>query len=116
MAILPETPGRIAALTDGLDRRGDCARPPDPRQLVGERSSLRISGRVTTSSAAASCAFSAEDRPTWKAMNPRAWMKKTDYPDWEFAPAFTAFKEQRAELLDSPRAGWRQTPGSGRRR
>jgi hypothetical protein len=41
----------------------------------------------------------AEDTPTWKGMNPRAWMKQTDYPDWEFAPAFEAFAKQRAELL-----------------
>ena len=32
-------------------------------------------------------------------MSPRAWIRKTDYPEWEFAAAFAAFTEQRAELL-----------------
>jgi hypothetical protein len=41
----------------------------------------------------------AEDHPAWKGMNPRAWMKRTDYPDWPFARAFEVFKKQRAELL-----------------
>ena len=43
-------------------------------------------------------------------MSPRAWLKKTDYPEWEFAPAFAAFATQRAELLavlePLPREGW----------
>jgi hypothetical protein len=46
-------------------------------------------------------------------MNPRAWIKKTDYPEWEFAPAFEAFKQQRAGLLavlePLPPDGWEQT-------
>jgi hypothetical protein len=46
-------------------------------------------------------------------MNPRAWIKKTDYPEWQFAPAFEVFKKQRADLLavlePLPPDGWERT-------
>jgi hypothetical protein len=52
----------------------------------------------------------AEDRPTYQSMNPRAYLKKTDYPEWKFKPAFEAFSKQRAELLNvldaTPREAW----------
>jgi hypothetical protein len=41
----------------------------------------------------------AEDRPTIRAMNPTTWIKRTNYPDLEFALSFRAFTKQRAELL-----------------
>lgn len=54
-----------------------------------------------------------EDHPSWKGMSPRAWQKQTDYFDWKFAPAFEAFRTQRAELLQIleplPRPGWDRT-------
>ena len=54
-----------------------------------------------------------EDHPAWKGMNPRAWQTQTDYFDWKFAPAFEAFRAQRAELLmvlePLPAAAWERT-------
>ena len=41
----------------------------------------------------------AEDRPTIRAVNPRTWIKKTDYPNLEFRPSLRAFSRQRAKLL-----------------
>jgi hypothetical protein len=41
----------------------------------------------------------AEDRPTIRAINPRTWVRSTNYPDLEFHPSFQAFTTQRAELL-----------------
>jgi hypothetical protein len=41
----------------------------------------------------------AEDRPTIRAMDPRTWIKRTNYPELEFAPSFLAFRKQRVELL-----------------
>jgi len=32
-------------------------------------------------------------------VNPRTWIKQTDYLDLEFQPSFRAFKKQRAALL-----------------
>ena len=54
-----------------------------------------------------------EDHPAWRGMSPRAWQKKTDYFEWQFAPAFAAFRAQRAELLDVlealPPTAWERT-------
>lgn len=41
----------------------------------------------------------AEDKPTLRAINPKAWIKKTNYRDLEFGASVRAFAEQRAELL-----------------
>jgi hypothetical protein len=97
MAILPETPRRIAALTEGLTPAQLRASPdPDTWSVNDVLAHLRACHDVLGGNIVR---ILAEDRPTWKGMNPRAWIKKTDYPAWEFAPAFEAFKEQRAELL-----------------
>jgi len=54
-----------------------------------------------------------EDHPAWKGMSPRTWQKQTDYFDWQFEPAFEAFRAQRAELLGVleplPPAAWERT-------
>ena len=41
----------------------------------------------------------AEDRPTLRAINPRSWIKQTDYRELGFQPSFGSFTAQRAELL-----------------
>lgn len=41
----------------------------------------------------------AEDMPTLRAINPKAWIKKTNYRELEFGASARAFAEQRAELL-----------------
>ncbi len=41
----------------------------------------------------------AEDHPTIRAINPRTWVKSTNYPDLEFQQSFNAFITQRADLL-----------------
>jgi hypothetical protein len=52
----------------------------------------------------------AEDRPTIRAVNPRTWVKSTNYPELEFQRSFRAFSKQRADLLAVlealPRKGW----------
>ena len=44
-------------------------------------------------------AMIAEETPTLRAVNPRTWIKKTDYLDLEFRPSLHAFATQRADLL-----------------
>jgi hypothetical protein len=39
------------------------------------------------------------DTATLRAVNPRSWIKKTDYLEQEFQPSLQAFTKQRAELL-----------------
>jgi hypothetical protein len=54
-----------------------------------------------------------EDHPAWKGMAPAAWQKQTDYFEWKFKPAFTAFRARRAELLEVleplPPKAWERT-------
>ena len=40
-----------------------------------------------------------EDEPTFRAVNPRTWIEKTDYPNLEFPISLAAFTDQRAKLL-----------------
>jgi DinB superfamily len=40
-----------------------------------------------------------QDQPSWRRLSPRTYIRRTDYPDWDFAPALQAFTEQRRELL-----------------
>jgi DinB superfamily len=51
-----------------------------------------------------------EDAPRLRAVNPRTWIKKTDYLELEFRPSLRAFATQRADLLailePLPRDGW----------
>lgn len=97
LALLKETGPRIAAATAGLT----------PVQLrtapsAGEWSATEVLAHLR------SCAdvwgghieaILAEDHPTIRAINPRTWMKRTNYPDLEFRPSFRAFTRQRARLL-----------------
>jgi hypothetical protein len=111
MAILPETPRRIAAMTDSLTPASLKAAPePDAWSVNDVVAHLRACHDVLGGSI---FRILAEDHPTWKGMNPRAWIKKTDYPTWEFAPAFDVFKKQRADLLavlePLPADGWERT-------
>jgi hypothetical protein len=55
-------------------------------------------------------AMIAEDTPTLRAVNPRTWIKKTDYLELEFRPSLRSFATQRADLLavlePLPPEGW----------
>jgi DinB superfamily len=62
-----------------------------------------------------------EDAPMLRAVNPRTWIKKTDYLELEFRPSLRAFARQRADLLailePLPHEGWSRAAtvtGAGR--
>ena len=42
----------------------------------------------------------AEEDATFAGMNPRTWIKRTDYLEWRFDDALRAFASQREQLLD----------------
>lgn len=95
--MLSATPLRIADLTEGL-LPAQLLTPPEP----GEWSSRDVLAHLRA------CAdmwgkyiavILNEDRPTFKAVNPTTWIKKTDYLEQEFHPSLQAFTAQRAELL-----------------
>ena len=97
LTLLAETPARIAAVTSGLSPAQLRRRPSYEEWSANDvlahlRACADVRGdyiRVTI----------AEDRPTLRAMDPRTWMQKTDYPDLEFETSFRAFTKQRADLL-----------------
>jgi hypothetical protein len=94
---LTEQPKAIAALSAGLTR----ARLQDPPGR-GERSINELLAHLRSCSDMRGryiARIIAEDRPTIRAMNPRRWIKSTNYPELEFAPSLRAFTTQRAELL-----------------
>jgi hypothetical protein len=42
-----------------------------------------------------------QDAPTLRAVNPRTWIKSTDYLKWAFRPSLRAFRSQRATLMEA---------------
>ena len=94
LAVQPKT---IAALTAGLPRaRLHRAASRDEWSINDVLAHLRSCSDMWGKYIAT---IIAEDHPTIRAMNPRTWIKRTNYPDLEFAPSLGAFRKQRAELL-----------------
>jgi len=97
LALLAETPTRIATLTASLA-------PAQLRTATshGEWSANDVLAHMR------SCAdmwgkyiatILAEDRPIIRAGHPNTWIKQTDYPDLDFRPSLRSFTTQRAALL-----------------
>jgi hypothetical protein len=108
LLILGETPGRISDLTSGLE--------PVQLRTVPSQGEWSANDVLAHLRACADMwggriqAMIAEDRPTLRAVSPRTWIRKTDYPELEFQASLRAFTTQRAELLAAlerlPPAGW----------
>ena len=95
--MLAAAPPRIAALTDGLAPALLHTPPaPDERSANDVLAHLRACADVWGRSM---LTMLAQDRPTIRAISPRTWIRKTDYPEQEFGPSLHAFATQRAELL-----------------
>ena len=119
LTLLGEAPPRIAALTTGLAPAQLYARPsPDQWSANDVLAHLRACADVW-----GNCilAMIAEDRPTLRAVNPRTWIKQTDYLELGFRPSLRSFVTQRAELLavlePLPPEGWSRAAtvtGAGR--
>lgn len=108
LAILAATPERITTITEGLK--------PEQLHRVPSEAEWSINEVLAHLRACADMWGSAietiirEDHPTIRAVNPRTWIKQTDYPQQEFASSFRAFTSQRVELVKLlqalPREGW----------
>jgi hypothetical protein len=108
LVLLDDNPSRIVAVTAGVSaarlrkapRHGDWAAND---VLAHIRSCADVWGGCIRT-------MLAEDRPTIRAVNPRTWVKSTNYPELEFQRSFRAFSKQRADLLAVlqalPRNGW----------
>lgn len=97
LTILRDTPPRIAGITSILSPV-QLRTPPEP----GEWSANEVLAHLR------SCAdvwggyimhILAEDRPTYRAVSPRTYIKKTNYNELEFQPSLDAFTAQRNGLL-----------------
>ncbi|HET9110869.1 MAG TPA: DinB family protein [Ktedonobacterales bacterium] len=99
LALLTAAPARIAALTADL-APNQLRTPPAPDEWSANEvlAHLRACADVW-----GGCVMRmlAEDTPTLRAINPRAWIERTDYPTLDFQTSLRAFTDQRAELLST---------------
>ncbi len=97
LALLAETPRRIAALTAGL-RPDQLHTSPGPGEwsanevLAHLRSCADVWGSCMTT-------ILNEDRPTIRAINPRTWIESTGYLEQDFQHSLQVFTAQRSDLL-----------------
>ncbi len=108
LTLLIETPPRIAALTTGLAPTQLHTPPSHDGWSVNDvLAHLRACADVWGNCIVA---MIAEDTPTLRAVNPRTWIKKTDYLELGFQPSLHSFATQRVDLLavlePLPREGW----------
>lgn len=108
---LAETPVRLAAVTFGLTSTQLQSTPgPDEWSATDVLAHLRACVDVWGGHIVA---IIAEERPTRQGVNPRTWIKQTDYLELKFRPSLRSFNRQRADLLavlePLPRDGWSRT-------
>jgi len=108
LTLLVGTPPRLEAITAGLTAAQLHTAPNEDEWSANDvLAHLRACADVWGGCIAA---MIAEDMPTLRAVNPRTWIKQTDYRDQEFLPSLRAFAVQRAELLSVleplPPEGW----------
>ncbi len=108
LTLLAETPQRIAALTADLSPAQLLTSPTHDGWSANDvLAHLRACADVWGNCIVA---MVSEDMPALRAVNPRTWIKKTDYLELEFRPSLRSFATQRADLLavlePLPHEGW----------
>jgi hypothetical protein len=111
LTLLSEHPKRIAELTAGRPAAHLHTEPkPDEWSVNDVLAHVRACADVWGGAIAR---IIAEDDPVLKGLNPRTWIKQTDYPDLTFRASLRAFTKQRADLLavlePLPPDGWSRT-------
>jgi len=98
LTILKETPLRLAQLTAGLTPTQLHTAPGDGEWSANEvLAHLRACNEVWGGYYIMT--ILAEDMPTIKAVNPRTWIKNTDYLEQVFQSSLRAFTKERRKLL-----------------
>ena len=97
LTALAESPARIAELTIGLTEAQLHAAPGQGEWSANEvlahlRSCADVWGNCMVT-------ILNQDMPTIRAIDPRTWTRRTNYPDLEFKVSLQAFTVQRSELL-----------------
>jgi hypothetical protein len=99
LALLTETPQRLAVLTSGIEHtRLHTAPDHDTWSAQVILAHLRSCADVWGKSI---LAMIAEDHPTLRYISPRTWIRKTNYLDQPFHSSFQAFAKQRTDLIAS---------------
>ena len=98
LTILKETPPRLAKLTARLTPAELHSAPS-----VGEWSANEVLAHLRACNEVWGgyyiMTILAQDKPTIKAMNPRTWIKSTNYLEQDFQSSLRAFTNQRRKLL-----------------
>src|SRR4051794_25524876 len=93
LSLLAETPPRLEALTVGLAPADLRSTPSDDAWSANDvLAHLRACADVWGGCIAT---IIAGEQPTLRAVNPRSWIKQTDYRELEFRPSLRAFIVQR---------------------
>jgi hypothetical protein len=114
LTLLAETPRRMTGLTAGLSPEllrtaPDSLKGVSLRRAVADEvlAHLRTCADVWGNCIAA---MLTEETPTLRAVNPRTWIKQTNYLDLDFPASLGSFTAQRADLLavldPLPPDGW----------
>lgn len=112
LSLLKETPPRLAELTAGLAPDQLRAVPGEGEWSAGEtlahlRACSEVWGGIYIMT------LLAQENPTIRAVNPRTWIKNTDYFEQEFQASLRAFTRERERLLavlePLPPEGWART-------
>src|SRR5574341_1791706 len=108
LGLLAGAPRRSAALTTDVATDRLRVAPNDDEWSVNEiLAHLRACADVWGGSI---FTMAREDHPTIRAINPRTWIRDTDYLDRAFGPSLQAYTQQRTELLalleTLPREDW----------
>lgn len=108
LSLLQETPPRIAASTRGL-----CPDQLRAAPQAGEGSANEVLAHLRACAdpwSGCIVAMIEKDATTLRAINPRTWIKQTDYLEQEFRHSLGAYTRQRAALLalleSLPQKGW----------
>ena len=96
LTILADTPRRIAEIAVDVPDAVLHTAATDEWSANDVLAHLRSCADVWSGSIAR---MLAEDKPTLRAVNPRTWIKSTDYTDLMFQPSLQAFAAQRDALL-----------------
>src|SRR4051794_2008439 len=97
LRLLSTTPGEIGELIAGVPAPLLITRPAENEWSANEiLAHLRSCADVWGASIAL---LLEQAHPTVRAINPRQWIKRTDYPTQEFDTSLRAFTEQRNGLL-----------------
>jgi hypothetical protein len=108
LTLLTEAPRRLAASTAALSPAQLRTRPRNEEWsatdvLAHVRACADVWGGCIQ-------AIITEDGPTLRAVNPRTWIKRTDYRELEFRSSLRSFTKQRSDLLAAleqlPPKGW----------